>query len=93
MAKAFVDVAVEEAIEIDTSEEARKKEGYSRIRSLLRAGSKMSDLGRETVEGPFSWSVFFREMVKSPQFDLTFAVLIFLSSLVMALQVQYVALM
>lgn len=93
VAKAFVDVAVEEAIEIDTSEEARKKEGYSRIRSLLRAGSKMSDLGRETVEGPFSWSVFFREMVKSPQFDLTFAVLIFLSSLVMALQVQYVALM
>lgn len=82
-------MAVEEAIEIDTSEEARKKEGYSRIRSLLRAGSKMSDLGRETVEGPFSWSVFFREMVKSPQFDLTFAVLIFLSSLVMALQVQY----
>eukprot|EP00435_Cladocopium_sp_Y103_P069452 s44_g33.t1 len=117
VAKDFVvDVAVEEAIQIDSAEEppgnqrslklfvssrasfshglcswqeARQKEGYSRIRNLLRAGSKMSDLGRETEEGPFSWAVFFRELVKSPKFDLTFAVLIFLSSLVMALQVQY----
>eukprot|EP00913_Durusdinium_trenchii_P001417 g1312.t1 len=65
------------------------RRGYSRIRSLLRAGSHVSNLGREVNPGPFSWWVFFRELVKSPKFDLTFAVLIFLSSLVMALQVQY----
>ena len=93
VAKDFVvDTEVIQEVEVKITEsqkEAQEQEGYSRIRRLLRAGSKVSDLGRETEEGPFSWSVFFRELVKSPKFDLTFAVLIFISSLVMALQVQY----
>jgi len=93
VAKDFVvDTEVIQEVEVKMTEsqkEAQEQEGYSRIRRLLRAGSKVSDLGRETEEGPFSWSVFFRELVKSPKFDLTFAVLIFVSSLVMALQVQY----
>ncbi|CAE7288208.1 Scn10a [Symbiodinium pilosum] len=62
---------------------------YHRIRNLLRSGSRMSDLGRETARGPFRWSVFFTRIVQSPTFDLIFAVLILLSSIVMALQVQY----
>ncbi|CAE7701884.1 Scn5a [Symbiodinium sp. CCMP2456] len=62
---------------------------YHRIKHLIRSGSRISDLGRATAKGPFKWSVFFTRIVQSPTFDLIFAVLIVLSSIVMSLQVQF----